>query len=152
MAAKTFLRHLVTSQENHQSWKQIIEDWKMMPTKIFCSSNKLSHLVLYQSTWNFLASRCTQNWLTSQQTPSTKTQVEQHDRHNIVIRKSSTLVETHLKHQPSQYDKSTYMIHNHVTIMNHSWWTITRFTAYTYTKTNACAWLFNSSSSTNIST
>ena len=40
--------------------------------KIFCSSNKLSHLVLHQSTWCFLASRCTQNQLTIQQTPSTK--------------------------------------------------------------------------------
>jgi hypothetical protein len=76
---------------------------------------------------------------------SRKTWSTQHSRQTT----SRNSFETY---QPSQSDKSTYMIHNHVTIMNHSWWTITRFTAYTYIKTNACAWLFNSPSSTNIST
>jgi hypothetical protein len=35
--------------------------------KIFCSSNKLSHPVLHQSTWYFPASWCTQNRIKIQQ-------------------------------------------------------------------------------------
>jgi hypothetical protein len=93
---------------------------KIMPTKSFFSSSERSHLVLHQGTWHFPTSWCTQNRLTSQQTPSTKQKSKKHARHNIVVKTTSTQVKTHLKHIDIPNDKSTFMIHNPTTFMSHS--------------------------------
>jgi hypothetical protein len=88
--------------------------------KSLFSSNKLSHLILYQSTWRFpcimvyfkIIFQVNKHYRlnTSRTTRST-----QHSRQKIINTSRDSL-----KHQPSQTDKSTNMIHNHVTIMNHS--------------------------------
>ena len=152
MAAKNFLRHLVTSQENHQSWKQIYTRLKMMPTKSFAlqANGRILYFIKAHGVFLHLGVLKIELQVNKHHrlNISRKTWSIQHSRQDNI----DTSRDSFETYRPSQNDKSTFMIHNHVTIMNHSWWTITRFTAYTYTKTHACAWLFNFPSSTNIST
>ena len=150
MATKqTFLRHLVTNQENHQSWKQILYKNENDANQLFFSSRNNCHILYFIKVHGIFLHLGVLN---------IDLQADKHHRLNIsrktwsthiVVKTTSTEVETLLKH--IDLPKMTSR-HSWYTIMSHSGWTITRFTAYTYTKTHASAWLFNSPSSTNIST
>jgi hypothetical protein len=86
---------------------------KMMPTKSFVlqTNCRISYFIKAHGVFkiNFQVNKH-HRLNTSRTTRST-----QHSRQKIINTSRDSL-----KHQPSQTDKSTNMIHNHVTIMNHS--------------------------------
>ena len=51
---KFFLRHLVTSQKKHQSWKWNIQDWKIRRINSFCSSRNCRFLCFIKTHGVFL--------------------------------------------------------------------------------------------------
>jgi hypothetical protein len=86
---------------------------KMMPTKSFVlqTNCRISYFIKAHGVFkiNFQVNKH-HRLNTSRTTRST-----QHSRQKIINTSRDSL-----KHQPSQTDKSTNMIHNHVIIMNHS--------------------------------
>ena len=97
MVAKTFLRHLVTSQENLQSWKQIYTRLKMMPTKYFSLQTNCHILYFIKAHGVFLHHGVLKINLQVNKHHQLNTSRKTWSTH-IVVRQSLTPVETHLKH------------------------------------------------------
>ena len=147
------MQHLVTNQEKPSILKtNFIQDWKWCQQSLFYLQANGHILYFIKAHGVFLHLGVLKIDLQAnkhhQLNISRRTWSSQHS-HQDNIDTSWDSFETYW---PSQNDKLTFMIHNHVTIMSHSGWTITKFIVYTHTKTHACAWLFNSPSSTNMST